>query len=185
MSAFHSSYIIIHEDLHKPVDQKNWMTETRTDLFSHHMMKKESHFVDAFREGAGPGVLGRLLDVIERQGHAAGGTVIDSRSQMIDGDPSTGRLSDVMSTEILPRVFERNHLKDEKQDLREFLKSIHGETEDNSGVFADKFSQTFIDVWNKTDELVTAIRNTDLLTEFSTPGERNTLLCVHLRLLLS
>lgn len=46
--------------LHKPVTKDNWLTETRTDLFSHHTMKLESHAVDAFREGEGPGVLGRL-----------------------------------------------------------------------------------------------------------------------------
>jgi len=28
-----------------------------TDLFSHHAMKKESHEVDAFKEGEGPGVM--------------------------------------------------------------------------------------------------------------------------------
>ena len=43
--------------LHKPVTKDNWQTETRTDLFSHHTMKKESHEVDAFKEGEGPGVL--------------------------------------------------------------------------------------------------------------------------------
>lgn len=43
--------------LHKPVTKDNWMTETRTDLFSHHTMKKESQEVDAFKEGEGPGVM--------------------------------------------------------------------------------------------------------------------------------
>jgi uncharacterized protein (DUF1501 family) len=43
--------------LHKPVTPDNWQTETRTDLFSHHSMKRESHEVDAFKEGEGPGVL--------------------------------------------------------------------------------------------------------------------------------
>ena len=41
--------------LHKPVTKDNWLTETRTDLFSHHSMKHESFAVDAFREGEGPG----------------------------------------------------------------------------------------------------------------------------------
>ena len=98
-------------------------------------MKKESHHVDAFREGEGPGVLGRLLDIVERQGHAAGATAINARSQMVDGDPSTGRLADFMSTEMLPRVFDRNFLRGESQELRDFLQLLHAETDDNSGIF--------------------------------------------------
>lgn len=55
--------------------------------------------VDAFREGAGPGVLGRMLDILEGQGHAVGATAVNSRAPMIDGSPTTGRLADLMSTE--------------------------------------------------------------------------------------
>jgi uncharacterized protein (DUF1501 family) len=160
--------------LHKPVTKENWQTETRTDLFSHHMMKKESLHVDAFREGAGPGVLGRLLDVVERQGHSVGATAINARSPMVDGAPSTGRLADVMSTEILPRVFDRNFLRPgESQDLRPYLEEIHAESLDNSGVFGNLWSQTFMDVWNKTDELVAMLRATDLATPFLEPGTNN------------
>lgn len=68
------------------------MTETRTDLFSHHTMKKEAQFVDAFREGAGPGVLGRMCDILEGKGHAVSATSVNVQAPMVDGDPSTGRL---------------------------------------------------------------------------------------------
>lgn len=160
--------------LHKPVTREDWKTETRTDLFSHHMMKKESHHVDAFREGLGKGVLGRLLDVVERQGHAVGATVVNSRSQMLDGDPATGRLVDSVNTENLPRVFDRNFLRaGESQELREYLQSIHSDTTDNSGVFGNHWSQTFVDVWNKTDELVALIRASDLATQFKEVPKRN------------
>lgn len=143
--------------------------EISLTLLALQRMKKESHFVDAFREGSGPGVLGRLLDVIERQGHAVGGTAVNSRTQMVDGDPATGRFADVMSTEALPRVFDRNHLRGDSEDLRGFLESIHGETSDNSGLFGNAWSQNFVDVWNKTDELVMMIRATDLATPFLEP----------------
>ena len=83
------------------------MTETRTDLFSHHTMKLESHVVDAFREGEGPGVLGRMLDILEKHGHAVGATAVNSRPSIVDGSPTTGRLADVISTEGVSRVFDR------------------------------------------------------------------------------
>ena len=133
--------------LHKPVTKENWLTETRTDLFSHHTMKKEAHHVDAFREGAGPGVLGRMLDVLEGYGFAVGATTLNSRSNMVDGDPSTGRLSDSLSTSGVPKVFERRFLRKENQKLRDFLKSLHSETGDNSGFFGNLWSQSFLDTW--------------------------------------
>ena len=70
-------------------------------------MKLESHVVDAFREGEGPGVLGRMLDILERHGHAVGATAVNSRPSIVDGSPTTGRLADVISTEGISRVFDR------------------------------------------------------------------------------
>ena len=70
-------------------------------------------------------------------------------------------------------VFDRNFLRGESEELREFLQSIHAETEDNSGIFGNLWSQNFIDVWNKTDELVAMIRATDLVTPFQEPGALN------------
>ena len=106
-------------------------------------MRAESHVVDAFREGDGPGVLGRMLDILERQGHAVGATAINSRVDIIDGSPKTGRLADVMSTEGIPRIHDRTFLKGDSQQLRSYLKSLHAGTDDNSGIFSNAFSQTF------------------------------------------
>jgi hypothetical protein len=117
-------------------------------------MKKESHEVDAFKEGEGPGVLGRMLDVLERNGEAVGATAVNSRSVMIDGSPKTGRLADVLNTESIARIYEPNWLNDKSQDFREYLELLNSKTSENSGMFADKWSQTFVDVWNKTDALV-------------------------------
>ena len=46
--------------LNKRVDRTNFLTETTTQLFSHHTMREESFKVDAFDSFAGTGVLGRL-----------------------------------------------------------------------------------------------------------------------------
>lgn len=127
----------------------NWLTATRTDLFSHHTMKHESFVVDAFREGAGPGVLGRMLDLMERHGNSVGATAIDARAAILDGSPATGRLADTMSIHGLPRMFDKNFLRgQDNQQMREFLEEIHADTSELSGVFGDAYSQTFVDIWN-------------------------------------
>lgn len=135
--------------LHKPVTKENWLAETKTDLFSHHTMRLESHVVDAFREGEGPGVLGRMLDVLESQGMAVGATSVNSRATIIDGSPTTGRLSDILSAEGVTKIFDRLFLKgNENQELRAFLEAIHTDASDNSGVFGNAWSQAFVDMWN-------------------------------------
>lgn len=151
----------------------DWLRETRTDLFSHHTMKAESHMVDAFREGDGPGVLGRMLDILEVQGHAVGATAVNARVSMIDGSPKTGRLADVFPTEGLLKIRDRNFLIKESQQLRDFLKSLHAETTDNSGVFGNAWSQAFVDIWNKTDALVATYRGVQLATSFPIPADMN------------
>ena len=106
-------------------------------------MRDESHVVDAFREGDGPGVFGRMLDVLEEQGHVVGATAINERVSMIDGSPKTGRLVDVMSTEGVLKIHDRSFLNGDSQQLRDFLMSLHAGTDDNSGVFGNAFSQSF------------------------------------------
>jgi len=165
------SFALSH--LHKPVTKKNWLTETRTDLFSHHSMRAEAQVVDAFREGDGPGVLGRMLDILEVHGHAVGATAVNARVSMIDGSPRTGRLADVVSSEGVLRIRDKSFLKGDSQQLREFLNSLHAETSGNSGVFGNAWSQAFVDIWNKTDALAEKINNMNLVTPYKTPAELN------------
>ena len=112
-----------------------------------------------------------MLDIMEssKQGDAVGATSIGARAAILDGNPATGRLADVMSVHGLPRLYDRTFLAPTeikvlpaqgevkgipkiveivKQDLREYLAEIHSETDEVSGVFGDAFSQTFVDVWN-------------------------------------
>ena len=135
--------------LHKHVTKENWLAETKTDLFSHHTMRLESHVVDAFREGEGPGVLGRMLDILEGHGHAVGATAVNSRATIIDGSPTTGRLVDIMPTAGMSKVHDRDFLRrGENQQLRSFLEAIYADSDDNSGLFGNVWSQTFVDTWN-------------------------------------
>jgi uncharacterized protein (DUF1501 family) len=136
-------------------------------------MRAESHHVDAFREGDGPGVLGRMLDILEGQGHAVGATAVNDRATIIDGSPKTGRLADVMPSEGVPRIRDKSFLGRDSQVLRQFLASLHADTADNSGVFGNAWSQAFVDIWNKTDSLAAKINSMSLATPFNIPPDLN------------
>jgi hypothetical protein len=109
-----------------------------------------------------------MLDILERYGEAVSATAVDTRAAIIDGNPKTGRLADIISADSLSKIYENEWLSEESQRLREHLESLYAQTEDNSGVFGDKWSQSFIDIWNKTDALKESIRGVSLKTSFST-----------------
>ncbi len=157
--------------LHKPVNKDNWITETTTDLFSHTTMKRESHRVDAFLESDGPGVLGRMLDSLQASGFAVSATSMDRKTQMIDGNPNTGRKADVVSSGGPRTMYEREFMnwREGTDELRDYLEAIHSETTENSGIFGDMWSQTFVDVWSKVEDLTVALKKTHLVTEFASP----------------
>lgn len=114
-----------------------------------------------------------MLDILERHGYSVGATAVDARAPMIDGSPSTGRLADVMSANGVPRMYDRDFLKGDSQDLREYLEALHAETDHTSGVFGNEWSQSFVDIWNKTDSIVNVLRGTSLDTGFATPAATN------------
>ena len=95
-----------------------------------------------------------MLDVLERNGEAVSATAINVRAAMIDGSPKTGRQPDIIYSNGFHKIYDNNWLSGKSQELRGLLESLHGKTDDNSGVFGDKWSQSFIDIWNKTDALV-------------------------------
>lgn len=87
---------------------------------------------------------------------------------MIDGSPKTGRLPDILSADGFHRIYDNNWLSGKSQELRGHLESLHSLTDENSGIFGNKWSQSFIDIWNKTDALVDSIRGVKTLTTFTT-----------------
>ena len=159
--------------LHKPVNKDNWITETQTDLFSHTSMKRESHRVDAFLEANGPGVLGRMLDILQDNGNVVAATSMDRKTQMIDGDPRTGRLADVVASSGPRTLYEREFMnwREGTDLLRPYLEQVHSETVENAGVFGNMWSQTFLDVWSKAETLTVSLKKTHLMTDFESPTD--------------
>lgn len=109
-----------------------------------------------------------MLDVLERNGEAVGATAVNTRAAMIDGSPKTGRLPDIISADGLHKIYDNNWLSGKSQELRGHLETLHSQTDENSGIFGDKWSQSFIDIWNKTDALVESIRGVKTVSTFTT-----------------
>ena len=108
-----------------------------------------------------------MLDILERDGEAVAATAINIRSAMLDGNPKTGRLPDVISIDGMHKIHDNHWLSEESQRLRDHLDAIYAQTDGHSGLFGDKWSQSFIDIWNKTDSLKESIRGVSPVTPFS------------------
>ena len=109
-----------------------------------------------------------MLDILERDGEAVAATAINIRSAMLDGNPKTGRLADIVSIDGMHKIHDNHWLSEDSQRLRDHLDVIYAQTDDHSGLFGDKWSQSFIDIWNKTDSLKESIRGVRPVTPFST-----------------
>jgi len=138
--------------LSKPVTKFNYFTETNTQLFSHHSMVRESNLVDAFREKPKTGILGRLLDVLEKKNYTVGAIGIDKENEALHGDPIVSRPIDILSQrgseEFYPRIL-TNEI--DKNEMIDYINSLNSKTELNSGLFADLWSQLLVENVNKTE----------------------------------
>ena len=71
-------------------------------------MANEMQQVDAFNEASGTGVLGRMLDVLQKQGLSVASTSLTTRSIMTEGNPSTRRQTDIMPGTGPSKLYERD-----------------------------------------------------------------------------
>eukprot|EP00550_Attheya_septentrionalis_P002628 CAMPEP_0198287972 /NCGR_PEP_ID=MMETSP1449-20131203/6625_1 /TAXON_ID=420275 /ORGANISM="Attheya septentrionalis, Strain CCMP2084" /LENGTH=988 /DNA_ID=CAMNT_0043986049 /DNA_START=140 /DNA_END=3106 /DNA_ORIENTATION=- len=164
----HGMFIANAGHLSKPVTKFNYFTDTRAQLFSHHSMEKEAYLVDPFREKPGTGVIGRMLDVLQRYNHSVSGIGINDGSEILDGDNDAG----TSHTEVIGSggvdQFYRASVSDvlSADTMKGYFDSINGATALNSGLFANHWSQTYIDSANKTEILREALDGIKLSENF-------------------
>mmetsp|Transcript_57144 Transcript_57144/g.170333 ORF Transcript_57144/g.170333 Transcript_57144/m.170333 type:complete len:153 (+) Transcript_57144:129-587(+) len=111
-----------------------------------------------------------MLDVLQGKNMTVSPNAINSPSLILTGDPSTGRGVSVLPPGGPDRMFNRDYLNGDKQDIKPYLESINAKMSADSGVFADHWSKTFIDSWDESDNIRTILDSDDatLLTSFAT-----------------
>ncbi|KAL3941802.1 MAG: hypothetical protein SGARI_000471 [Bacillariaceae sp.] len=79
---------VINQD---EMNVKNWATKTRTRLFDHGGMQRETKKVDPYDMKVGTGVLGRAKDMLVKNGHNVNGLGINDPSIALQGVPGMSK----------------------------------------------------------------------------------------------
>lgn len=66
--------------------KNNYHELTRTQLFAHNAMQYETAKVDPYDKNAGTGVMGRVKDVLSKNGHVVNTISIDGPSISLEGE---------------------------------------------------------------------------------------------------
>ena len=131
-------------------------------------MKEEAAFVDAFRDNVGTGVLGRMQDILQQQGHAVSAISIDELGGILNGNANFGRPVDVIPrwgvTEFYNRVGSPSDSLSDSTLMNDFIQ-LNSAVETNSGKYADLWSQAFVDAVDKSTSLRASIESTTLDNE--------------------
>ena len=128
-------------------------------------MKEEAAFVDAFRDNVGTGVLGRMQDILQQQGHAVSAISIDELGVILNGNANFGRPVDVIPrwgvTEFYNRIGSPSDSLPDSTLMNDFIQ-LNSAVEPNSGKYADLWSQAFVDAVDKSTSLRASIESITL-----------------------
>ena len=123
--------------LSEPVDKDNYYALTNTQLFAHNHMQRETKRIDPYETSSGTGVLGRMADVLIREGHNVGSFSVDGFSVALAGKPGEAGSPMIVNRNGVSTV----HLDDTKA----ILPHLHNITQSNSGYFAETWSSSLMD----------------------------------------
>ncbi|KAL7542381.1 hypothetical protein ACHAXR_012259 [Thalassiosira sp. AJA248-18] len=138
--------------LQKPVNKDNFLTETTTQLFSHHTMKEECFRVDAFNERDNTGLLGRMHDVLGNKLSTAQISINKSLSILI-GDPALKRNVDILNhrgADEFYRATRPGTNANSRERLIPRMSKLNSEAQDFSSINAELWSQSFTDAQSLT-----------------------------------
>ena len=123
--------------LSQPVNKDDYYALTNTQLFAHNHMQRETKRIDPYDTSSGTGVLGRMTDVLTREGHNVGSFSVDRFSVALVGKPGVSGSPMIVNRNGVPTVY--------LDDTKAILPHLHNITQSDSGYFAETWSTSLID----------------------------------------
>ena len=144
--------------LSEPVNKDNYYALTNIQLFAHNHMQRETKRIDPYETSSGTGVLGRMADVLIREGHNVGSFSVDGFSVALAGEPGESGSPMIVNRNGFPAV----HL----DDIKATLPYLHNNTQPNSGYFAETWSRSLMDSIGTNDLLASELERITTQVEF-------------------
>lgn len=120
----------------KPVNKDNYYIETKTQLFSHNHMQRETQRLDPYDTSPGTGSVGRMADILHNQGFNVASFSIDGFSVALSGKAGVVEAPMIVNNRGITKV--------QIDNTRDILPILHNVSEQDSGMFAETWSSSFM-----------------------------------------
>ena len=144
--------------LSQPVNKDNYYLLTNTQLFAHNHMQRETKRIDPYETRSGTGILGRMSDVLTREGHNVGSFSVDRFSIALAGKPGISDPPIIVGRNGVPTIY----LDDTKANLAK----LHNATHPDSGIFADTWSSSLMESIGTNDRLSAELESVTTQVDF-------------------
>jgi len=148
--------------LTEPVTKDDWKYKTQSMLFAHNFQQRNVQQVDPLNKSWNTGVLGRMTDVLTRNGYTAGSTSISNEAHVLVG---TNGLSPAINflDEDGADPFNQNPSSD---DMMSTIKDLNNATVPTSGLFAETWSEKLYASIKQNKALNTALQSSSITETF-------------------
>ncbi len=121
-------------------------------------MQRETKRIDPYDTSSGTGVLGRMADVLNENGHNVGSFSVDRFSVALVGKPGSSAVPIIVDRNGIPQVY--------LDDTKDIIPNLHNSSDAQSGIFADTWSSTLMSSLDTNDLLSREIDGLSTQTEF-------------------
>ena len=119
------------------MNKDNYHVLTNTQLFAHNHMQRETKRIDPYGKSSGTGVLGRMSDVLTREGHNVGSFSVDGLSVALVGEPGASKAPITVDSSGVAKVY--------LDDAKTVLSKLHNTSRSDSGIFAETWSSSLME----------------------------------------
>ena len=150
--------------LTKETDKENYYKDTETQLFAHNWMQREAQRVDPLKDIDGTGILGRISDALTKKGLSVGTFSIEVNSISLIGEPGVTPSPFILSRSGVTKF--NNRASSATMDAK--ITAINEATEEESGAFADLWSDTLLKSLSNNKLLYDTLAGKSTTTTFPT-----------------
>ena len=153
--------------LFEEVTKADWNLKTNTQLFAHNIQQQDTMKVDPFEDVDGTGVLGRMADVLTKNGYNTGSYSISGRTFALLGEPQKSPGVNYIDSGGMKKF----NQKASTDDMDVLMAKLNNPTTTMSGKFGKTWSDIFDSSIRQTETLYNVLNSVTLDTSFPTNTE--------------
>merc|ERR1719203_1460610 len=146
------------------VTKENWLEKTKTQLFAHNILQKDTQQMDPFDFADGTGVIGRMADVLTKKGYNTGSYSMSGDNFVLLGEPFESPEVNHFNFQGVKQFNEIPSI----DGMNVTMAKLNNPTTTMSGKFGKTWSDIFDSSIRQTETLYDVLNSVTLDTSFPT-----------------